>query len=46
MIITFSSDATYKDVIQKGVECFFPDEVEMSIVVNSCGIPYNWTAPQ
>ena len=42
-IFSFPSNTSYKDIIQKGVERFFPDDIEftdMFCLADSTGIPY------
>ena len=43
IIISFPSNASYKEVIQKGVEKFFPDEkdfMDMFCLADSSGVPF------
>ena len=43
IIISFPSNASYKEVIQKGVEKFFPDDkdfMDMFCLADSSGVPF------
>ena len=43
-IFSFPSNATYLDVILKGIERFFPEEIQspdLFCLTDSSGIPYN-----